>query len=334
MAATHRPVRRPVPGRRESPPTSGSTPWQPLTTGVRSMSYGWRWAPVTAIRSRLSRPCCGSLNWRGRRTDPGRNSLGYALTRLIHFDEDDDSGAKYQESLAQHRILTQDPTQPLPEHSMVMNQPSLPHYPNNPAYGAPWVSPSETEHRLYEAGMRGDVEAQLRVLAGAELYIGAPKAEVDAEPDMVLWRSHRTRRGGSAGAHPRDAAAAAPRMGVPRRLPQVDRRVRVAGSAAAAGGQHRTGSATSFPPRCRTPRDVAPVLRGERPAGRRPADRAAHGRAVRAARLRSGLRRASGDRERRAVERGLQRSLAETPSSLNRCANPGASLNSPAGSGS
>lgn len=39
-------------------------------------------------------------------------SLGYALTRLIHFDEDDDSGAKYQESLAQHRILTQDPTSP------------------------------------------------------------------------------------------------------------------------------------------------------------------------------------------------------------------------------
>ncbi|MFF0066701.1 DUF1266 domain-containing protein [Streptomyces sp. NPDC005279] len=39
-------------------------------------------------------------------------SLGYALTRLIHFDEDDDSGVKYQESLAQHRILTQDPTSP------------------------------------------------------------------------------------------------------------------------------------------------------------------------------------------------------------------------------
>lgn len=80
---------------------------------------------------------------------------------------------------------------------MVMNQPNLPHYPNNPAYGAPWVSPSETEHRLYEAGMRGDVEAQLRVLAGAELYIGAPKAEVDAEPDMVLWRSHRDEVGRS-----------------------------------------------------------------------------------------------------------------------------------------
>jgi hypothetical protein len=39
-------------------------------------------------------------------------SLGYALTRLIYFDEDDPSGVKYQQSLAQHHILTQDPTSP------------------------------------------------------------------------------------------------------------------------------------------------------------------------------------------------------------------------------
>ncbi|MFF1917442.1 DUF1266 domain-containing protein [Streptomyces sp. NPDC058239] len=38
-------------------------------------------------------------------------SLGYALTRMILFDEDR-SGTKYAESLAQHRILTQDPTSP------------------------------------------------------------------------------------------------------------------------------------------------------------------------------------------------------------------------------
>ncbi|MCX4964747.1 DUF1266 domain-containing protein [Streptomyces sp. NBC_00654] len=39
-------------------------------------------------------------------------SLGYCLTRLIHFDEDEGTGHTVQESLAQHRILTQDPTSP------------------------------------------------------------------------------------------------------------------------------------------------------------------------------------------------------------------------------
>ncbi|MFJ6698136.1 DUF1266 domain-containing protein [Streptomyces sp. NPDC091272] len=41
-------------------------------------------------------------------------SLGYALTRVLHFDQDGAEIAerKYQESLAQHRILTQDPTSP------------------------------------------------------------------------------------------------------------------------------------------------------------------------------------------------------------------------------
>jgi hypothetical protein len=70
-----------------------------------------------------------------------------------------------------------------------MNQPPP------PAQGAPWIPPSETEHLLWEAGARGDVEAQLRVLAGAELYIGAPKAEADARPDMVVWRPHRDEAG-------------------------------------------------------------------------------------------------------------------------------------------
>ncbi|MEU8890103.1 DUF1266 domain-containing protein [Streptomyces sp. NPDC048442] len=41
-------------------------------------------------------------------------SLGYALTRLLHFDGDgtEIAGRTYQESLIQHRILTQDPTGP------------------------------------------------------------------------------------------------------------------------------------------------------------------------------------------------------------------------------
>lgn len=39
-------------------------------------------------------------------------SLGYALTRVIHCDADDNSEVTYQESLAQHRILTQDPAGP------------------------------------------------------------------------------------------------------------------------------------------------------------------------------------------------------------------------------
>lgn len=81
-----------------------------------------------------------------------------------------------------------------------MNTPwgTAPSYPHSPAYGAAsWVPPSETEQLLYEATVRGDVEAQLRVLAGAELYIGVPKAEVDAEPDMVVWRSYREGTGES-----------------------------------------------------------------------------------------------------------------------------------------
>ncbi|HET6861121.1 MAG TPA: DUF1266 domain-containing protein, partial [Streptomyces sp.] len=39
-------------------------------------------------------------------------SLGYALTRAIHFDDGDDPEVRYQETLAQHRILTQHPTSP------------------------------------------------------------------------------------------------------------------------------------------------------------------------------------------------------------------------------
>lgn len=38
--------------------------------------------------------------------------LGYALTRLILFDGEVRAEEKYAESLAQHRILTQDPTSP------------------------------------------------------------------------------------------------------------------------------------------------------------------------------------------------------------------------------
>ncbi|MFF0739468.1 DUF1266 domain-containing protein [Streptomyces sp. NPDC004111] len=59
-----------------------------------------------------------------------------------------------------------------------------------PYAAAPWAPPSETERLLHEAGLRGDVDAQIRVLAGAELYIPAPRAQVDAEPDLVRWLPH------------------------------------------------------------------------------------------------------------------------------------------------
>ncbi|WP_344429148.1 DUF1266 domain-containing protein [Streptomyces lavendulocolor] len=51
-----------------------------------------------------------------------------------------------------------------------------------------WVPPTHIERQLYEAALRGDVQAQLRVLAGAELFIGQARHEVDAEPDTVRWR--------------------------------------------------------------------------------------------------------------------------------------------------
>jgi hypothetical protein len=52
-----------------------------------------------------------------------------------------------------------------------------------------WVPPTEVERLLYEAGLRGDVDAQLRVLAAEGLFIGQPRHEVDADPDLVRWRS-------------------------------------------------------------------------------------------------------------------------------------------------
>ncbi|MGA5410434.1 DUF1266 domain-containing protein [Streptomyces lavendulocolor] len=51
-----------------------------------------------------------------------------------------------------------------------------------------WVPPTHIERQLYEAGLRGDILAQLQVLAGAELFIGQVRHEVDAEPDTVRWR--------------------------------------------------------------------------------------------------------------------------------------------------
>ncbi|WP_405708333.1 MULTISPECIES: DUF1266 domain-containing protein [unclassified Streptomyces] len=74
---------------------------------------------------------------------------------------------------------------------------SLPPYSSTPALGVPWAPPSITEHLLYEAGVRGDTEAQLRVLAGEELFIAAPRTEVDAAPDMVTWRSYLDQGGRS-----------------------------------------------------------------------------------------------------------------------------------------
>ncbi|MFJ8843820.1 DUF1266 domain-containing protein [Streptomyces cyaneofuscatus] len=67
-------------------------------------------------------------------------------------------------------------------------------HPNHPTAAfpapAPWVPPGETEQLLHEATLRGDARAQLAALAGAELYIPAPRAEVDAKPDTVTWRAH------------------------------------------------------------------------------------------------------------------------------------------------
>ncbi|ORT53781.1 DUF1266 domain-containing protein [Streptomyces sp. CB03238] len=54
-----------------------------------------------------------------------------------------------------------------------------------------WVPPTHVERQLYEAGQRGDVHAQLRVLAAAELFIGQARHEVDAEAGIVRWRSAR-----------------------------------------------------------------------------------------------------------------------------------------------
>ncbi|MFF4096369.1 DUF1266 domain-containing protein [Streptomyces sp. NPDC001834] len=39
-------------------------------------------------------------------------SLGYSLARVMHFDADDSSGVTYEQSLAQHHALTQDPNSP------------------------------------------------------------------------------------------------------------------------------------------------------------------------------------------------------------------------------
>ncbi len=61
---------------------------------------------------------------------------------------------------------------------------------SSPRAPASWVPPSETEQLLHEAALRGDVRGQLAALAGAELYIPAPRAEVDADPDTVMWRRH------------------------------------------------------------------------------------------------------------------------------------------------
>lgn len=55
----------------------------------------------------------------------------------------------------------------------------------------PWIPPAETEQFLHEATLRGDARAQLAALAGAELYIPAPRAEADAKPDTITWRAHR-----------------------------------------------------------------------------------------------------------------------------------------------
>ncbi|MEU6163758.1 DUF1266 domain-containing protein [Streptomyces tanashiensis] len=68
-----------------------------------------------------------------------------------------------------------------------------PHRPQ--PHGTPWIPPSETEQLLHEAALRGDFREQIRVLAGAELFIGAPRAQVDAEPDAIYWRAQQVAKG-------------------------------------------------------------------------------------------------------------------------------------------
>ncbi|KOX17494.1 MULTISPECIES: DUF1266 domain-containing protein [unclassified Streptomyces] len=53
-----------------------------------------------------------------------------------------------------------------------------------------WVPPTEVEHRLYEAAVRNDTDAATQVLASTDLFILAPKVEVDADPGRVHWRSY------------------------------------------------------------------------------------------------------------------------------------------------
>ncbi|MET9803529.1 DUF1266 domain-containing protein [Streptomyces sp. NPDC006368] len=54
-----------------------------------------------------------------------------------------------------------------------------------------WVPPTHVERQLYEARLRGDVHAQLRLLAREELFIGQNRHGVDAEPDTIHWPATR-----------------------------------------------------------------------------------------------------------------------------------------------
>ncbi|MEU6060384.1 DUF1266 domain-containing protein [Streptomyces sp. NPDC047097] len=54
-----------------------------------------------------------------------------------------------------------------------------------------WTPPTPIERELYEAGLRGDTAAQLRVPAGEELYVGQHRHEVDADPDRITWHTQR-----------------------------------------------------------------------------------------------------------------------------------------------
>ncbi|MFI1397153.1 DUF1266 domain-containing protein [Streptomyces sp. NPDC020681] len=52
-----------------------------------------------------------------------------------------------------------------------------------------WTPPTHVERELHEAGLRGDTNAQLRVLAREELFIGQPRADYEAKPGLVTWRT-------------------------------------------------------------------------------------------------------------------------------------------------
>ncbi|MFH8785870.1 DUF1266 domain-containing protein [Streptomyces roseoverticillatus] len=50
-----------------------------------------------------------------------------------------------------------------------------------------WNAPSDVEHRLYEAKMRGDWPAYFDVLAGTDLFLAVSRQRADAAPDSVFF---------------------------------------------------------------------------------------------------------------------------------------------------
>ncbi|MEC4020370.1 DUF1266 domain-containing protein [Streptomyces sp. H27-D2] len=60
----------------------------------------------------------------------------------------------------------------------------------HPAPGGPWLAPTETERLLHEAAVLRDVPAQLRVLSGADLFVGMPRHELAADPRTIRFQRY------------------------------------------------------------------------------------------------------------------------------------------------